>query len=181
MSRDTPKFYPLLSGDDLPPVLIDGLVTSVGPPQFAKVHKPDFIRLAMGSLSISFCEKIRILDALPRLGQFQVDELITIFTEERQELARLCHKEYEYQVELNARSILGVFCLAVYRGTGYPKKCDEADAIRKMVAMKFDTPDRRAWLHRALAVSGGAALQFVFGNRPPLLGTVVEDIASFRF
>lgn len=52
----------------------------------------NFLRLLAGSISLSRDEKKRIVEAIPKLRQEQVDELIKIFEEEREKFAALSKK-----------------------------------------------------------------------------------------
>jgi hypothetical protein len=47
-----------------------------------------FLRLLAGAVSLTKTEKRRILEAFPRLAQYQTDELIEIFEAEEKEFAR---------------------------------------------------------------------------------------------
>ena len=51
-----------------------------------------FLRLLAGSISLSRDEKKRIVEAIPKLRQEQVDELIKIFEEEKEKFAALSKK-----------------------------------------------------------------------------------------
>jgi len=48
-----------------------------------------FLKLLASSISLSRLEKKRIVDAVPKLQQWQVDELINIFEEEKKKFAQL--------------------------------------------------------------------------------------------
>lgn len=48
-----------------------------------EVNAEDFVDLLKFSLSLNTMEKKRVVDAVPTLSQFQFDELIKVFTEER--------------------------------------------------------------------------------------------------
>lgn len=52
----------------------------------------DFLMLLAASISLSKAEKKRIIDAVPKLKQWQVDELMNIFKEEKQKFAQLSKK-----------------------------------------------------------------------------------------
>ncbi len=52
-----------------------------------------FIDLLEHSLSLSVFEKKRVVDAIPTLSQFQIDELIKVFEDEREEFKKLLSKE----------------------------------------------------------------------------------------
>ncbi|PID70170.1 hypothetical protein CSB37_03260 [bacterium DOLZORAL124_38_8] len=49
----------------------------------------EFLALLEGSISLSMEEKKRVIEAIPRLGQEQIDELIKIFNEEKVKFAEL--------------------------------------------------------------------------------------------
>ena len=55
----------------------------------------NFIDLLEHSLSLSTFEKKRVIDAIPTLSQFQVDELIKVFEDERVEFRKLMPTEGE--------------------------------------------------------------------------------------
>lgn len=52
-----------------------------------------FIDLLEYSLSLSVSEKRRVVDSIPTLSQFQIDELIKVFIDEREEFRKLLAKE----------------------------------------------------------------------------------------
>jgi hypothetical protein len=52
-----------------------------------------FIDLLEHSLSLSTFEKKRVIDAIPTLSQFQIDELIKVFEDERVEFRKLMPTE----------------------------------------------------------------------------------------
>lgn len=52
-----------------------------------------FLDLLEHSLSLSVSEKKRVIDAIPTLSQFQVDELHKVFEDEREEFKKLLSKE----------------------------------------------------------------------------------------
>ena len=54
-----------------------------------------FMNLLEHSLSLSTFEKKRVIDAIPTLSQFQVDELIKVFEDERVEFRKLMPTEGE--------------------------------------------------------------------------------------
>lgn len=55
----------------------------------------EFVDLLEHSLSLSVAEKKRVVDAIPTLSQYQIDELKKVFTEERDEFRKLMPKEGE--------------------------------------------------------------------------------------
>lgn len=54
-----------------------------------------FINLLEHSLSLSTFEKKRVIDAIPTLSQFQIDELVKVFEDERIEFRKLMPTEGE--------------------------------------------------------------------------------------
>jgi len=54
-----------------------------------------FIDLLEHSLSLSTFEKKRVIDAIPTLSQFQIDELTKVFEDERNEFKKLLATEWE--------------------------------------------------------------------------------------
>jgi len=60
-----------------------------------KFDEKEFVDLLEHSLSLSVSEKKRVVDAIPTLSQYQVDELKKVFTEEREEFRKLMPKEGE--------------------------------------------------------------------------------------
>lgn len=57
-----------------------------------KFDENEFLMLLASSISLSKAEKKRIIDAVPKLKQWQVDELMNIFKEEKQKFAQLSKK-----------------------------------------------------------------------------------------
>lgn len=61
----------------------------------SEFDEASFIDLLEHSLSLSVFEKKRVIDAIPTLSQFQIDELIKVFEDEREEFKKLLSKEGE--------------------------------------------------------------------------------------
>lgn len=59
-----------------------------------------FIELLAGSISLTIQEKERIIQAIPQLSQFQIDELMKIFEEEKAKFAELEKKHADQVAEL---------------------------------------------------------------------------------
>ncbi len=59
-----------------------------------------FLDLLEHSLSLNVYEKKRVIDAVPNLSQFQIDELIKVFVDEREEFKKLMTTEWETIKEL---------------------------------------------------------------------------------
>lgn len=62
-----------------------------------------FLRLLAGSISLSRVEKKRIIESIPKLSQYQIDELINIFEEEKKKFAALDVKHQEQLKALEAK------------------------------------------------------------------------------
>ena len=58
-----------------------------------KLDEKHFIDLLEHSLSLSVTEKKRVIDAIPTLSQYQVDELHKVFEDERIEFKKLLASE----------------------------------------------------------------------------------------
>ena len=60
----------------------------------------NFLELLEHSLSLNVYEKKRVIDAIPTLSQFQIDELVKVFEDEREEFKKLMSSEAEAIKEL---------------------------------------------------------------------------------
>lgn len=67
-------------------------------------NEEDFLELLEHSLSLNIYEKKRVIDAIPTLSQFQIDELIKVFEDEREEFKKLMWTEAESIKELVVKS-----------------------------------------------------------------------------
>lgn len=63
-----------------------------------KFDEKSFVELLAGSISLTAGEKERIITAIPQLSQFQIDELIKIFQEEKGKFAEL-EKKHSDQIQ----------------------------------------------------------------------------------
>lgn len=59
----------------------------------SEFNEVNFLDLLEHSLSLSVTEKKRVVDAIPTLSQFQIDELHKVFEDEREEFKKLLEKE----------------------------------------------------------------------------------------
>ncbi|QQS59579.1 hypothetical protein IPN35_01695 [Candidatus Peregrinibacteria bacterium] len=73
--------------------------TIILPKHSLKIDESKFLRLLAGSASLMKDEKRRIIEAVPRLTQEQVDELIRILEEEKQKFSEL---DVEHQAQMEA-------------------------------------------------------------------------------
>ena len=73
----------------------DDLMTRFMVHPLTSFDEMNFIDLLEHSLSLSTFEKKRVIDAIPTLSQFQVDELVKVFEDERVEFRKLMPTEGE--------------------------------------------------------------------------------------
>lgn len=62
---------------------------------FTKFDEKFFLGLLENSLSLNLFEKKRVIDAIPTISQYQVDELVKVFEDERVEFKKLMPTEGE--------------------------------------------------------------------------------------
>lgn len=62
------------------------------PPNQLQFDENQFLKLLAGSISLSKQEKKKIIETIPKLKQYQIDELIKIFEEEKQKFSQLSVK-----------------------------------------------------------------------------------------
>lgn len=65
-----------------------------------KFDEKNFLSLLAGSISLTINEKKKIIEAIPQLSQFQIDELMKIFEEEKGKFAELEKKHADQIAEL---------------------------------------------------------------------------------
>lgn len=70
----------------------DGIKLKLAQHPETKFDDDNFLLLLASSISLSKAEKKRIVEAIPKLKQWQIDELINIFEEEKQKFAQLSKK-----------------------------------------------------------------------------------------
>lgn len=73
----------------------DGLVAKFMVHPLTTFVEMTFVDLLEHSLSLSTFEKKRVIDAIPTLSQFQIDELVKVFEDERVEFRKLMPTEGE--------------------------------------------------------------------------------------
>ena len=72
-----------------------------------KFDEKKFLELLAGSISLTLNEKKNIINAVPQLTQFQIDELMKIFDEEKGKFAELEQKHAEQVAELEKQHAAG--------------------------------------------------------------------------
>jgi len=68
-----------------------------------KFDEAKFLELLAGSISLTINEKKNIINAVPQLSQFQIDELMKIFEEEKVKFTELEKKHAEQLAELEKK------------------------------------------------------------------------------
>jgi hypothetical protein len=68
-----------------------------------KFDEAKFLELLAGSISLTINEKKKIIEAVPQLSPFQIDELIKIFEEEKVKFTELEKKHAEQIAELEKK------------------------------------------------------------------------------
>lgn len=97
----------------------------------------EFLSLLRGSISLTRDEKWRIVQAIPKLSQFQIDELQKILSEERQKFQELSPKHLRHLMQLEKKhaedwkDLQSVFVQSEARA----KEQDQADEIRKQLGL----------------------------------------------
>lgn len=66
-----------------------------------------FLQLLAGSISLTVNEKKRIIESVPKLSQFQIDELMKIFEEEKGKFAELEKKHADQVANLEEKHAQG--------------------------------------------------------------------------
>lgn len=96
-----------------------------------------FLHLLAGSISLSRDEKKRIIDAIPKLRQAQVDELIRIFDEERKKFAELSKKHVDQLKKLEQQHYADWQDLELQQKASEKQNVDQAqaDEIRKKLGL----------------------------------------------
>ena len=80
----------------------DDFISSVKIPAHPNTKFDDqkFLKLLAGSISLTINEKKRIIEAIPQLSQFQIDELMKIFEEEQTKFSELEKKHSDQVADL---------------------------------------------------------------------------------
>jgi hypothetical protein len=84
---------------------VGAFATSIPVPAHANTSFDEayFLKMLSGSISLTKNEKKKIVESIPKLSQFQIDELIKIFEEERRKFAELDEKHQVKIRELQAK------------------------------------------------------------------------------
>jgi len=103
----------------------------------AKFDDQQFLTLLRGSISLTRDEKWRIVQAVPKLSQFQIDELQKILDEERFKFSQLSPKHLKHLQQLEKKhaedwkDLQSMYVQAKVK----EKESSEADDIRKQLGL----------------------------------------------
>jgi hypothetical protein len=102
-----------------------------------KFDERKFLQLLTGSISLLKAEKWKIVESIPKLSQFQIDELMKILEEEKSKFAELSkeHGQQLQQLEENAGREMLEIAAALAEDTDEDKSEDQADQIRKNLGL----------------------------------------------
>lgn len=102
-----------------------------------KFDEKVFVELLAGSISLTINEKYKIIQAIPQLSQFQIDELIKIFQEEQQKFAELekKHAAEVAQLEKEHEGTPQDLSSKAEEEVRKKKEDEEAEALRKSLGL----------------------------------------------
>ncbi|MBI5411807.1 hypothetical protein HZA43_01375 [Candidatus Peregrinibacteria bacterium] len=102
-----------------------------------KFNEQEFLQLLSGSISLTINEKRKIIEAIPQLSQFQIDELIKIFREEKGKFVELEKKHADEIKDLEQKHAQSWQDLEAKSQEDQKKKeeQDKADALRKQLGL----------------------------------------------
>lgn len=96
-----------------------------------------FLTLLRGSISLTRDEKWRIIQAIPKLSQFQIDELQKILSEEKHKFSELSPKhllQLQKLEQRHAEDWKDLQSISVQQGAKAQEQ-NQADAIRKQLGL----------------------------------------------
>lgn len=89
-----------------------------------------FLELLAGSISLTVNEKRKIVQAIPQLSQFQIDELIKIFEEEKGKFAELEKQHSDQIAELEKQHSGSIHDVQAQQEEAAQKSAEEEEAER---------------------------------------------------
>jgi hypothetical protein len=123
----------ITGGDD------HSFITSVPVPTHPNTQfdEKKFLELLASSISLTKTEKQRIITSIPKLSQYQIDELMRIFEEEKKKFAELNAKHTEQLQQLEAKHKDDWQDIEQQAKQESKKKQDDedADALRKKLGL----------------------------------------------
>jgi len=103
----------------------------------SKFDEQKFLALLRGSISLTRDEKWRIIQAIPKLSQFQIDELQKILEEERRKFSELSPKHLSQLMKLeqkHSEDWKDLQSITVQQGAREEEK-NQAEEIRKQLGL----------------------------------------------
>ncbi len=103
--------------------------------------EPYFLDLLQHSLSLSVQEKKRVVDAVPTLSQYQIDELTKVFLDEREEFRKLMDKERDTILDLVSKQsygwkeLIGIYRMEDEKAAAASADAAKEDEIRKAAGL----------------------------------------------
>lgn len=161
------SYCPLLTGADFPAALVEPLVTRLVPPVLADFALEPLLRAVLGSHSLSLLKKQRVLEGIPTFSIFQHDELMKVFTSETEEFTKLLAEDAPIILNLSACAWIEANVLAGYYAVGYATREQEEQDLTTLLARKYNTPKRRAWIEAIPLNQWQPAAQAIFGRLLP--------------
>lgn len=105
--------------------------------QQTQFDEQKFLTLLRGSISLTRDEKWRIIQAIPKLSQFQIDELQKILEEEKRKFSELSPKHLLQLMKLeqkHAADWQDLQAITVHQGAKQQEQ-QQADEIRKQLGL----------------------------------------------
>ena len=118
-------------------VTLDNSQVLIPPHPETNFDEQKFLSLLRGSISLTRDEKWRIIQAIPKLSQFQIDELQKILEEERFKFSQLSPKHLKHLLQLERKHAEDWKDLQSMYVQNAAKKQEEsqADEIRKQLGL----------------------------------------------
>ena len=110
----------------------------VPPHPQTQFNEQEFLQLLAGSISLTKTEKQRIIQSIPKLSQYQIDELLRIFREEKTKFDELNTKHAEELQKLEANNKQDWKDIEQEEKEKAKKKSDEDAAAALRAALGLD-------------------------------------------
>lgn len=107
---------------------------------FTEFNDAYFVDLLEHSLSLSVTEKRRVIDSVPILSQFQIDELCKVFEEEREEFKKLLPtdgatiKDWVVKARDGWQQLKDIYTQEEAEAKKSDAEADEIEALRKSLS-----------------------------------------------
>lgn len=156
---------PMITGDDMPPLVVDILVRATPCAGGNRTAMERFIRSVLGA-SLDLPEKAAVLAAVSANTRLQMRDMEAVFHEEQESLRQRVHSDWLFLSELSARNWLIAMMLAEHHDQGrFYSPAAERAAMQRMLCQKYHAQPH--WVTRALTESGSALVRHVYGAFQP--------------